>query len=109
LKAIPAVIPLPVPISFEPVAPGAKAAAPGDLPDAVIPAQDLKPLYDFGVACQECNVQLAAAQSDKADAATALAAMTKERDAAVTVAKGGSKWQHIKRAAKWMAIGVGVG
>jgi hypothetical protein len=109
LRAIPAVIPLPVPITLEPVAPGAKPGAPGALPDAVIPQQDLKPLYDFGVACQECKVQLAAAVADKADDAVKLTAMTKERDAAVTVAKGGSKWQKIKRAAKWTAIGLGIG
>lgn len=109
LRAIPAVIPLPVPIALEPVAPGAKPGAPGGLPDAVIPQQDLKPLYDFGVACQECKVQLAAAVADKADAATALTAMTKERDAAVTVAKGGSKWQKIKRAAKFTAVGLAIG
>lgn len=109
IKAIPAVIPLPVPIALEPMAPGAKSGASAALPDAVIPQQDLKPLYDFGVACQECQVKLTAAVADKADAANALAAMTKERDAAVTVAKGGSKWQHIKRAAKWTAIGLGIG
>lgn len=109
LKAIPAVIPLPVPIALAPVVAGAKPGPPGALPDAVIPQQDLKPLYDFGVACQECKVQLAAAVADKADDAVKLSAMTKERDAAVTVAKGGSKWQHIKRAAKWTAIGLGIG
>jgi hypothetical protein len=112
IRAIRASIPLPVPIALEPASPSATATAPGALPDAPVanlPVQDLKALADFGAACQVCKVQLAAAQADKADDAVKLAAVTKERDAAVTVAKGGSKWQHIKRAAKWTAIGLGVG
>jgi hypothetical protein len=112
IRALPAVIPLPVPITLSTPQPGAKPTAPGELPDAPVanlPVADLKPLYDFGVACQECKLELAAAKADRADDALKLTAVTKERDAAVNAAKGGTKWQILKRSAKWLAIGVAVG
>ena len=35
--------------------------------DAVIPAEDLKPLYDFTIDCKTCQAKLATTQGDLAD------------------------------------------
>lgn len=115
LRALPAVIPLP-----EPIAASVAARAPGNPPpkgtpeevhqqSATIPAADLKPLYDFGVACQECKARVATLTKDRADDALKLGAVEKQRDAAVAAAKGGSKFARIKRAAKFIVIGAVAG
>jgi cobalamin biosynthesis Mg chelatase CobN len=82
---------------------------PGHPSDAVLPAADLKPLYDFALDCKACQAKLTVAQSDLVDEKTKTAALTKERDAAVTAAKGGSVLRRIARAAKWFAIGAAAG
>jgi hypothetical protein len=82
---------------------------PGHPSDAVLPAADLKPLYDFALDCKACQAKLTAVQSDLVDEKTKTAALTKERDAAVTAAKGGSALRRIARAAKWFAIGAAAG
>jgi hypothetical protein len=78
-------------------------------PTATIPAEDLKPLYDFAVDCRACQAKLAATQADLADERTKTATLTKERDAAVRTAKGGSALHRIALAAKWFAIGAAAG
>lgn len=126
ISRLPSVIPLPQPIYLSAPAPvpqgvvngapagipqidPAKAAAAGKpLPDAIIPSADLKPLYDFGVECQACKEKLANAIANRADDAVKLTAMTKERDGWETDAKGGTKWQRIKRAGKWVTVGGGI-
>jgi hypothetical protein len=80
-----------------------------DAPSAQIPAADLKPLFDYVQDCRSCQAQLAAAKQDSADNATKLAALTRERDAAVTTAKGGTFWQRLHRNALWFIIGAGAG
>jgi len=77
--------------------------------DAILPAADLKPLYDFALDCKACQAKLAASQADLTDEKTKTAALTKERDAAVTAAKGGSALRRVIRAAKWFAIGAAAG
>jgi hypothetical protein len=67
---------------------------------AVIPAADLKPLYDFTLDCKACQAKLTAAQADLTDEKTKTATLTKERDEAVHAAKGGSILRRIARAAK---------
>jgi hypothetical protein len=78
-------------------------------PQAVIPAEDLKPLYDFTLNCKACQAKLAAAQSDLSDERNKTAALTKERDDALHIAKGGSAWRRIGRAAKWFILGAAAG
>lgn len=78
-------------------------------PDVVLPTADLKPLYDFAMDCKACQAKLAAAQSDLQDEQTENAALTKQRDDAVTAAKGGSALHRILRAAKWFALGATAG
>jgi hypothetical protein len=85
--------------------PPSKAA----LTQAVIPAADLKPLYDFSLDCRACQAKLAAAQADLTDEQAKTAVLTRERDEAVRAAKGGSLLRRIARNAKWLAIGVAAG
>jgi hypothetical protein len=82
---------------------------PGQPGDAVLPAADLKPLYDFALDCKACQAKLAASQGDLNDEKVKSAALTKERDAAIQAAKGGSALRRIARAAKWFALGAAAG
>jgi hypothetical protein len=76
---------------------------------AIIPGEDLKPLYDFALDCKACQAKLAAAQGDLTDEKSKTAALTKERDHALQIARGGSAWRRIGRAAKWFLIGAAAG
>jgi len=87
---------------------GSRSSQPS-APPAVIPAEDLKPLYDFALDCKACQARLAAAQSDLADEKSKTAALTKERDQALQVARGGSVFRRMRRAAKWFLIGAAAG
>jgi hypothetical protein len=82
---------------------------PGQVAEAILPAADLKPLYDFALDCKACQAKLTATQADLNDEKTKTAALTKERDAAVRAAKGGSALRRIARAAKWFALGAAAG
>ncbi len=77
--------------------------------DAEIPEADLKPLYDYVQDCRACQAQLAAANATLKDEQARSAALARERDAAVTAAKGGSLWRQLKRNAKWLTIGAAAG
>ena len=107
LRDLPRQISLPSPIVLQsaPSTPNSPSAQ----PNAVIPAEDLKPLYDFTIDCKACQAKLAAAQGDLADEKTKSAALTKERDHALQIARGGSTWRRIARAAKWLLIGAAAG
>lgn len=76
---------------------------------AIIPAEDLKPLYDFTLDCKACQAKLADAQGNLADEQRKTAALTQERDQALRIARGGSAWRRIGRAAKWFVIGAAAG
>ncbi len=76
---------------------------------AVIPGQDLKALYDFALDCKACQAKLTASQSDLADERGKTKALTKERDDALRVARGGSILRRLARASKWMLIGAAAG
>jgi len=77
--------------------------------DVALPSADLKPLYDFALDCQACQAKLTVSQADLADEKTKSASLTKERDAALRAAKGGSLLRRIARAAKWFALGAAAG
>jgi hypothetical protein len=111
---IPQQLPTPQPIMI--TVPQATAANPHPDAMATIPQADLPALRDQIEKCKECGVKLANAQADLASrddqlklASEQLSATQKERDAAITAAKGGSKWSRMTRAAKWFVIGVGAG
>ncbi len=78
-------------------------------PDVRVPSADLKPLFDFVQDCRACQAKLAAAQQDTQDERTKNDALTKQRDAAVKAAKGGSVWTRTVRTVKWLAVGFAVG
>ena len=107
--AIPSVLPpLPLPIKIS--IPNL-AQSPLPLPDDVAPASisipqsDLKPLYDSLQDCRACALERDATKKDLLDEQSRVAALTRERDAAITAAHGGTFWSHLKYAAKWFAIG----
>jgi hypothetical protein len=109
--ALPSVLPtLPLPISINVpnVSPTAKPAA--DLPATVsIPQADLKPLYDDLQDCRATTLESASLTKDLADEKTQAASLTRERDAALAAARGGTFWVRLRREAKWFAIGIAVG
>ena len=129
LRELPKQLPLPAPITLQtpPVAqafrpegsrsqvsatPDGKPAAESSEsppPQALIPAQDLKPLYDFTLDCKACQAKLSAAQNDLADERQKTAALAKERDDALRIARGGAAWRRMARAAKWFLIGAAAG
>ena len=107
----------PVPSAPSPNSPSAPSAlsafvSPEKLPSAPaaqIPVADLKPLFDFVQDCRSCQAQLAAAKQNSADDAAKIAALTRERDAALTAAKGGTFLRRLRRNALWFAVGAGIG
>ncbi|HEY0701636.1 MAG TPA: hypothetical protein VGD60_02615 [Candidatus Acidoferrales bacterium] len=93
----------------------ARNAVPEDLgtpespTSAEIPAADLKPLYDYVQDCRACQAELSAAKQNHVDDSAKLAALTRERDAALTAAKGGTFWRRLRRNVTWLAIGAATG
>jgi hypothetical protein len=89
----------------------ASPAGPTDLAPIVanIPQADLKPLYDYLENCEATTLDDATARKDLTDEQTQVTALTKERDAAVSSAKGGGFWTRFRRGAKWCAIGAATG
>jgi hypothetical protein len=117
IQQLPHELPLPVPLNLTPPTPTSSSDASGSsrpaditsLPQVALPAADLKPLYDFAVDCNACRARLSAATSDLADERTKSAALGRERDNALRIARGGSIWRRVGRAAKWFVIGAAAG
>ena len=107
VRELPSQIPLPPPIVLQssPASPN----SPSPQTKAAIPAEDLKPLYDFTIDCKACQAKLAAAQGDLADERQKTSSLTRERDDSLRIARGGSLWRRIGRAAKWFLIGAAAG
>jgi hypothetical protein len=105
--AIPSALPpLPLPIKIS--IPNLAQSPPPDDPAPAsisVPQSDLKPLYDSLQDCRACALEREATKKDLADELARAAALTRERDAAITAAHGGTFWSHLKYAAKWFAIG----
>ncbi len=107
VRELPSQLSLPSPIVLQ-SAP-ALPDSPTPKANAVIPAEDLKPLYDFTIDCKACQAKLTATQGDLSDERNKTAALTRERDDALRIARGGSAWRRIGRAAKWFFIGAAAG
>ena len=113
LAKLPELLPLPKPIELAPNVSEADSApesvANTSLPNGpnpiALPVEDLKPLYDFAVDCKACQAKLATATADLADEKTKAQALSRERDAALKLANGGSLRQRVGRAMKWFLIG----
>lgn len=76
---------------------------------AEIPASDLKPLYNYVQDCRACQAELAVARQNASDDASQIAALTRERNAAITASKGGTFWRRLRRNALWLSVGVALG
>lgn len=76
---------------------------------AEIPAADLKPLYNYVQDCRACQLRLAATAQNSSDETAKIAALTRERDAAVTASKGGTLWRRFRSNALWLAVGATLG
>lgn len=76
---------------------------------AEIPSADLKPLYDYIQDCRACDAQLAVAKQNASDDASKIAALTRERNAALTAEKGGSFWRRLRRNVLWLSVGAALG
>jgi hypothetical protein len=126
IRDLPEYLPLPQPITLNgsetssSTSPSAKINARGaapttqdkllpDSPFARLPVADLKPLYDYVQDCRSCAAQLAAAKQNEADDRAKLSALTRERDAALTAAKGGTFLRRVRRNARWFGIGFASG
>jgi len=108
---LPSVLPpLPLPVSIH--GPDLSAPLPpGETPatSISIPQPDLVPLYDDLQKCRADAVQSDTLQKDLSDEKTRSTALQRERDAAASIARGGTFLTRLKRAAKWFAIGVATG
>ena len=107
VRELPSQISLPSPIVLQSGPPTQNFPSPQT--NAVIPAEDLKPLYDFTIDCKACQAKLSAAQGDLTDERKKTTALTHERNDALRIARGGSAWRRIARAAKWLLIGAAAG
>ena len=107
VRELPSQIPLPSPIALQ-SAP-ASPSSPSPQTNAVIPPEDLKPLYDFTIDCKACQAKLAAAQADLTDERKKTTSLTHERDDALRIARGGTALRRIARAAKWFLLGAAAG
>ncbi len=92
-----------------------QAAVNPALPDApptqtvVIPEADFKSIRDAQIGCQENAAKLASCQTLGDEGKQQLKLTEEQRDEWKTAAKGGSIWHRALAAAKWFAVGAGVG
>ena len=111
LTELPSVLPLPAPLrdalltAPAPEGPASSKPAAPEPKSVPLPKEDLKPLFDFAVDCQACQSKLASAQAALADEKAKTQALSRERDDALRIARGGLIWKRIGRAAKWFVIG----
>jgi hypothetical protein len=98
----------PVPTSPE-LQTSAQPANPTPAPaHAEIPLDQLKTLYNFAQDCRACTLKLEAAETDKRELLIQLAAMEKQKTAAVNAVHGGSFLVRLRRDSKH-ALGAGAG
>jgi type II secretory pathway pseudopilin PulG len=104
---LPSQLPLPTPIVLQSTPTSLDSPSPKT--NAVIPPEDLKPLYDFTIDCKTCQAKLSTTQADLADERQKTTALAQERDDALCIARGGNLIRRIGRAAKWFIIGAAAG
>jgi hypothetical protein len=89
---------------------GATPGKPGSpSPRAILPVEDLKPCTTRRWNAGGVKRSSGAAQGDLADEKMKTQALSRERDDALQVAKGGTAMQRMMRAAKRFAIGAAAG
>jgi len=121
VTALPKYLSLPQPIALAPegslpisTGKGTDDSATGTLPlpsgpMAQIPSADLKPLYDYVQDCRACEIELAAAKQNESDDNAKISALTAQRDAAISAAKGGTFWRRLRRDLTWLGVGAALG
>jgi hypothetical protein len=77
-----------------------------DMQIAALPAEELPQVVEHEATCKKDQIDLQTCRGDLIDREAQIAAFRKERDTAVTIAKGGSRWQGFKRGAKWVGVGI---
>jgi hypothetical protein len=109
--AIPYVLPpLPLPVKIQLPDLTQSPKQPDTVPATVsIPQSDLKPLYDSLQDCRACVLERDATKKDLVDEQARIVALTRERDAAVAAARGGTFWSRLKHGTKWFVIGIAAG
>jgi type II secretory pathway pseudopilin PulG len=110
-RELPSILPpLPLPISIR--EPALSSLTPlADAPPASIsvPQPDLAPLYSDLQDCRATALESNTLKKDLEDEKTRSASLARERDAAISAARGGTSWVRLKRTAKWFAIGAAAG
>ena len=115
VQALPEVLPLPKPLEIvEETTSGKLTNGQGvtgasDSPTVKLPAEDLRPLYDFALDCKACQAKLSAAEANLKDEQVKTGALSRERDSALQAARGGSVMKRVLRGAKWFALGAAAG
>lgn len=112
--AIPTIIhDLPMPVQVQTVPATATAQTTQQI---VIPQADIPAFQKYKLDCDEssakltaCTLNAASTAIEQTAAATQLKAVTTERDAWKTTAKGGTWWHRTVTSAKWIAIGGATG
>jgi hypothetical protein len=102
--------PLPLPVSVRLPDLTAPPTRSEPAPAAVsVPQADLKPLYDALADCRACALERDALKKDLVDEQAKTTALLRERDAAISAARGGAFWSRLKQSAKWFALGAALG
>lgn len=95
--------------SFQPLVPPSPPEGLPATPAVQVPAADLKSLYNVVQDYRACQLRLTAANENITDETGKAAALTRERDVAITAARGGTFWRRLRRNALWFAVGAGAG
>lgn len=96
------------PLPDVPILPDAPSAT-GAPQQSNLTLEDAKKLADFSISCKQCEISRASAEAQLAEKDKQIESVKKERDAALTQAKGGSFLKRIKRNSKWFVIGAVAG
>jgi hypothetical protein len=106
---LPQTLPAPVTTVTTPAPAGAAPGTPPTITGMQIPAADMRPLFDELITCKECSEKLTGAQMQTSIDEDKITSLTKERDAAVKAAKGGSVWTRVKHSAETIVISAAAG
>lgn len=103
IASLPDYLPLPEPVH---------EAKQGEVPktgDVVVPAASVKPLFDAQVICRENVLKLDACNAKLANDEQVIAEKDKIISSDEMALKGGTRWQRVKTAGKWLMFGAAAG
>ena len=102
-------LPLPISLNLPDLTHPTTPSTPAPPATLAIPTPDLKPIYDALQDCRSNTLDTDALKKDLADQKAQSTALQRERDTAVSAARGGTFLLRLKREAKWFAIGIVAG